>query len=157
MADMEEGVAESLEALGLGGKRRGDGWVIPAGGLVPREIEITAEGGTLRVQAVLLEWDEIGADEREAVGRFLERAQSGLRFARCRLEQTRAVVTGLVDRELADAVGGVLAGCRLLAREVGALLAPAAARAYLDFLASQDNESEQGARRRVLGTGLQES
>jgi hypothetical protein len=156
LLDLEEGIAEALEAMGLGCKRRDDARVIPAGGRVPREVQITTEEGALCVQAVLVEWDEIGPDERRAVGQLLQRAQRNLRFARCELEPTRAVVRGVVEKELSDTVGGVMAGCRLLAREVGALLAPEAARAYLDFLAREDTESEQGARRRVLGTGLQE-
>jgi hypothetical protein len=157
MTDVEEGIAEALEAMGLGCKRRDEAWVIPATGQLCREIQITSEGGTLRAQAVLVEWDEIGPDERRAVTHFLDRAQTGLRFVRCELEPTRAVVTGRVEGTLTDTVGGVMAGCRLLAREVGALLFPEAARVYLDFLARQDNESEQGERRRVLGTLLQES
>jgi hypothetical protein len=156
--NLDEVIAEALDATGLGWKRRDEVWVVPAGGRLPREVQIAPHGDVVHVRAVLVEWDEIGADEREAIGRFLQRAQGGLRFAHCELEATQAVVTasveaGQLDKRLADAVGAVAAGCRMLAREVGALLAPGPSRAYLEFL----TESEQGARRHVCGTGPQES
>jgi hypothetical protein len=96
----------------------------------------------VRVQAVLVEWEEIGPEERAALARLLCRAQLGLRFARCELSPTQARVTALVetghiDGALADSVGGVAAGCRLLAREVGALLTPEVARAFREFLESK--------------------
>jgi hypothetical protein len=137
-AALAEAIAEALDATGLGWKRRGDGWVTPAGGRLPREILVTLGETGVRVQAVLVEWDEVGADERAALARLLCRAQLGLRFARCELDVTQARVTAWVEMRdvestLADSVGGVAAGCRLLAREVGALLAPDAARVFLEF------------------------
>jgi hypothetical protein len=136
---LEELAEAALEGAGLGWKRREGGWVVPAGGKLPREVRIAAEGAGVRVEAVLVEWDEVGPAEREAVARLLCRAQLGLRFARCELTPTCARVAarvGINDVEgaLADSVGGVAAGCRLLAREVGALLVPEAARAFLEFL-----------------------
>ncbi len=138
-AGMAEAVEGALDTTGLGWKRREDSWVVPATGRLPREILIAPEGGGVRVQAVLVEWDEIGPDERAALALLLCRAQLGLRFARCELSATQARVTALVearhiDGALADSAGGVAAGCRLLAREAGALLAPEAARAFREFL-----------------------
>ncbi len=128
----------ALDLTGLGWKRREEAWVVPATGRLPREVLVAPEGGGVRVQAVLVEWDEIGPDERSALALLLCRAQLGLRFARCELSPTQARVTALVearhiDGALADSVGGVAAGCRLLAREVGALLNPEAARAFREF------------------------
>jgi hypothetical protein len=132
--EIDEVIAEALESVGLSVKRRQDGWVVPVCGRLNREIVLTPEGDALRVRAVLVEWDEIGPGEALALDRFLERANAGLRFAHCEREPTRAVVTALVDAvRLADAIGGVAAGCRMLAREAGALLGPEAARVYLEF------------------------
>jgi hypothetical protein len=138
VVQLDEAVAEALELAGLAGTRRDDGWVIPAGGRLVREIVLTPAGDGVLVRAVLVEWDEVGQAEVEAVRQFLEQARDGLRFARGELEATRAVVTALVvgsrmAEGLADAVGGVAAVCRLLAREVNALLHPEAARTYLEF------------------------
>src|SRR5262249_49140389 len=124
---------------GLGWKRRETRWALPAGGALPREIHLTPEGDGLRVETILLEWDETGEAEIEAIARLLCRAQLGLRFARCRLHPGQAAVTAHIEgrhlaEALADGVGGVMAGARLLAREVAALLEPGAARAFLDFL-----------------------
>jgi hypothetical protein len=141
MSRATEGVTEliegALDATGLGWKRRDGGWVVPAGGRLPREVLVAHEGDGVRVQAVLVEWDEIGGDERAALAQLLGRAEVGLRFARCELSAAQARVTALVEAKdiegaLADAVGGVAAGCRLLAREVGALLAAQVARAFLE-------------------------
>jgi hypothetical protein len=134
-----EAIEEALDTTGLGWKRREGSWVVPATGRLPREIVVTPEGDGVRVQAVLVEWDEIGPDERAALNLLLGRAEGGLRFARCELDATQARVTarveaGHVESALADSVGGVAAGCRLLAREVGTLLAPDAARAFREFL-----------------------
>jgi hypothetical protein len=138
VVQLDEAIAEALDSMGLAGKRRDDGWVIPAGGRLIREIILIPDGDGVRVRAVLVEWDELGPAEVEAVGRFLGHARGRLRFAHGDLEATRAVVTALVEgskaaEELADAIGAVAAGCRLLAREAGALVHPEAARAYLEF------------------------
>jgi hypothetical protein len=137
----EEVVNTTLEETGLGWKRRETGWALPAGASLPREIHLTAEGDGLRVEAILVEWDEAGEAEVQAITHLLCRAQLGLRFARCRLQPGQAAVVAHIDAQhlgeaLADAVGGVAAGTRLLAREVAALLEPGAARAFLDFLAT---------------------
>jgi hypothetical protein len=138
VVELDEVIAEALESVRLSARRRQDGWVVPAGGRLNREVVLIPEGDGVRVQAVLVEWDEIAPAEAEALDRFLERASAGLRFAHCEREPTRAVVTALVGAvraagSLADAIGGVAAGCRMLAREAGTLLGPEAARAYLEF------------------------
>ena len=134
--------AEEVEAVldesGFAWKRREGGWAIPAAGRLPRPIEITRVPTGIHVEAVLVQWDEIGAVEAEAVGLLLCRAQLGLRFARCEMDAGQArvvalVAAGQVEGELVQALGGVAAGARLLSREVGALLVPDMARAFLDF------------------------
>jgi hypothetical protein len=131
-------VVAAFEESGLAWKRRDGGWVVPAGGPLVREVAVRPEGAGLRVEAVLVEWDEVGALEREAVARLLCRAQAGLRFCRAELLPNRARLTALLEERdvegaLADSVGGVAAGCLLLAREVGALLSIDVARVYLEF------------------------
>jgi hypothetical protein len=135
----KEAIEEALDATGLGWKRREDSWVVPAMGRLPREIVVTPEGDGVRIQAVLVEWDEVGPEEQAALALLLGRAEVGLQFAHCEWSATQARVTAWIEERniegaLADSVGGVAAGCRLLAREVGALLNPEAARAFREFL-----------------------
>jgi hypothetical protein len=140
-ATLAEQVEAALEAAGIAWKRREEGWVVPASARLPREIQIAPHAGGVRVEAALVGWDEIGELEATALGRLLCRAQFGLRFARCELDARQARVAALVeaahlDRDLPDSLSGVAAGSRLLAREVGILLAPDMARTYLDFLSA---------------------
>jgi hypothetical protein len=142
----EEVVNATLEETGLGWKRRDSGWALPAGGSLPREIHLTPNGDGLHLEAILLEWDEAVEAEFQALAHLLCRAQLGLRFARCRLQPGQAAVEADIDTRhlaeaLADGIGGVAAGARLLAREVAALLEPAAARAFLDFLVTAEKVS----------------
>jgi hypothetical protein len=148
-ADCNEQVAEALEQAGLAGRPHEDGWVVPAAGRLPRALAVTPGAWGLRVDAVLIEWDEIGATQREALARLLCGAQLGLRFCRGELLPDKARLTALVegrhlDGALADTLGGVAAGCRLLAQEAAALLAPDAARAYLDFVAGAQAKGGRG-------------
>jgi hypothetical protein len=134
----EEALEAALLASGFAWSRRETGWAVPVGEHLPRELQITAGPAGVRVEATLAEWDEVGDKERRALARFLLAAQAGLRLARCELDQRRARIVSavdgdLVDAELAHALMGVAAGCRLLAREAAALLAPEVARAYLEF------------------------
>jgi hypothetical protein len=138
-ASLEERIDAALEAAGRIWKRREGAWIIPASERLPREIRITALGDHLRVEAILVSWDEIGADEMRALGRLLDRAQSDLRFARCQMDERQARIAAVVEssfleRDLPDALSSVMAGIRLLAREVGVLLMPEMARTYLAFL-----------------------
>jgi hypothetical protein len=132
-------IQTALEETGLAWKQRDNGWALPASATLPREIILAPEGGGLRVQATLLEWDEGGDTEHRAIAHLLCRAQLGLRFARCQLRPGQAVVTADIEQHfaeaLADSIGGVAAGARLLAREVAALLESGAAQAFLEFLA----------------------
>ena len=137
--EMDERIEAALEASGFAWKRREQAWVVPANERLPREIQITQVAEAIRVEAVLIGWDEIGEVESLALGRLLCRAQFGLRFARCELEGCQTCVAALVEpafveRDLPDSLAGVAAGSRLLAREVGVLLAPEMARTYLAFL-----------------------
>ncbi|MGH7169126.1 MAG: hypothetical protein ACRELG_02470 [Gemmataceae bacterium] len=137
--EMDERIEAALEASGFAWKRREQVWVVPANERLPREIQIAQVAESVRVEAVLIGWDEIGEVETMALGRLLCRAQFGLRFARCEVEERQTRVAALVEsafveRDLPDSVAGVAAGSRLLAREVGVLLAPEMARMYLAFL-----------------------
>jgi hypothetical protein len=132
-------VEAALDASGFGWKRREEGWVVPAGERLARAIEVRPGPAGVRVEAVLATWDELGATEAAAVGRLLCRAQLGLRLARCELDARQARVVALlaaghVETALPHSLGGVAAGVRWLTREVGVLLAPPVARAFLDFL-----------------------
>lgn len=145
-----EEVEAALDDSGFAWKRREGGWAIPTAGRLPRPIEITRVPAGIRVEAVLMQWDEIGATEEEAVGRLLCQAQLGLRFARCELDtgQARAVALVAADRVeggLVRALGGVAAGARLLSREVGALLVPDVARVFLDFCRAERKAAPGGA------------
>ena len=133
-----EAVEAALETSGFGWTRRGKGWAMPAGERLPREIHVSAGPAGVRLEATLAEWDEIGDTERQALARFLLAAQPGLRLARCELDERRARIASVadsanIDTELGHSLMGVAAGCRLLAREAGTLLATDAARAYLEF------------------------
>lgn len=139
LATLEERIDAALEAAGRVWKRREGAWIVPAGERLPREIRITTQGVRVRIEAILMSWDEIGADETLALSRLLCRAQFDLRFARCELDERQARIAALVEasvveRDLPDALSSVMAEIRLLAREVGLLLAPETARTYLDFL-----------------------
>jgi hypothetical protein len=132
-------VEAALDASGFGWKRREEGWVVPAGERLPRAIEVRPESAGVRVEAVLATWDEWGAVEAAAVGRLLCRAQLGVRLVRCEMDVRQARVVALlaagqVEKALPHTLGGVAAGVRWLTREVGVLLVPQAARAFLDFL-----------------------
>jgi hypothetical protein len=136
----DEVISAVLEETRLAWKRRETGWALPASGALPREIHLTPEGDGVRIEAILLEWDQAGEAELAAIALLLDRAQQGLRFARCHLQPGQAAVTAHIDEQhlaeaLPDAIGGVAAGARFLSREVAALLEPGAARAFLDFLA----------------------
>jgi hypothetical protein len=137
--DMDERIEAALEASGFAWKRREQAWVVPANERLPREIQIVQVAESVRVEAVLLGWDEIGEMEALALGRLLCRAQFGLRFARCEVEEQQTRVAALaepafVERDLPDSVAGVAAGSCLLAREVGVVQATEMARMYLAFL-----------------------
>jgi hypothetical protein len=134
----EEVVEAALDSVGWPWRRRQHGWVIPASAHLPREIEIIPEEAGLRVQAVLVDWDDLGADERRALAWMLCRAQLGLRFCRGELAQRQALLAGQlavrdVECGLANLLGGTAAGLRLLGREAGDLLLPGLASVYLHF------------------------
>jgi hypothetical protein len=138
-AGLEERIDAALETTDRAWKRREGAWIIPASERLPREIRIAAQGDHVRIEAILMSWDEIGTDETRALDCLLHRAQFDLRFARCELDERQAriaavVEASLVERDLPEALSSVVMGSRLLAREVGVLLAPQMARTYLAFL-----------------------
>lgn len=137
--EIGERIEAALETSGFAWKRREQTWVVPANERLPREIKIAQVSESIRIETVLIGWDEIGEFESLALGRLLCRAQFGLRFARCELDECQTSIAALVEpvfieRDLPDCLAGVAAGSRLLAREVGVLLAPEMARTYLAFL-----------------------
>ncbi len=133
-----EAVEAALDAAGVAWARREAVWVIPPAAGVPRELTVRPQPGGVRVEAVLAEWDALGAGPGAALARFLVAAQSGLRGARCELGGRGATICSWADADRLEAdlgpglraVGG---GCRLLGREARALLSPAVARAYEAF------------------------
>ncbi len=142
----DEVIEAALEASGLAWSRRDTAWAVPANEILPRELKIRSVPGGVRVDAALVEWDEIMPECSEALARFLVTAQAGLRGARCEIDASAARVAALVGTEQIDsdfvhALRGAAAGCRLLARQALALLLPDVARAYLAF----QREAEPGA------------
>jgi hypothetical protein len=133
-----EVVEASLDTLGVPWKRREDGWVVPSGPRWPYQVSVTACAGTLRVEAVLVSWDELGPTERSALECLLaraERCQPGVRFE---LDADRALAwrslpAGSSERALTAVVARVAESTRRLAREAGALLNQEVAQAYLRF------------------------
>jgi hypothetical protein len=128
----------ALQASALPWSRRGEEWVIPAGDHLPRELHIRATDNGVRVEADLMEWDEIADESREAMALFLSRAEGDLRRCHGELVERSARLVAVVsetDLELSlpAALRGMAQGCRGMARAVRALLSPAMARAYLDF------------------------
>lgn len=141
-------VESALGGAGFEWARRDAAWVVPAasGGL--RELVISLIPGGVRVEAVLATWDAIGDDERAAIAEFLLISQSQLRFARCELDGVSARVVShadaaFLDTEVSESLSSVAAASRLLAREVGALLAPELARAYLSISVPNGETSDQ--------------
>ena len=105
-----------------------------------------AEAG---LEAVLASWDQIGPREQLALAGFLCRAQAGLRFARCELNEKQALAAASlaaadVEAGLPHAVAAVLAATRLLAREAAALLNAEVAEGYLRFLAVGEETTGAG-------------
>jgi len=130
-------IETALDAAAMPWGRRGDDWVIPAGEGMPRELRIRIEDGA-RVEAALLEWDEITDESHEALAVFLTLAGPGLRGCRGEIDERSArlvarVSVGDMETRLVAVLRGMTAGCRGTAREARALLTPALAGAYLDF------------------------
>jgi hypothetical protein len=132
-------VESALDATGLAWSRRDAVWAIAPTSSLTRELLVQPVPGGVRIEAVLIEWDEVGAPQMEALNRFLRLAERGLRFARCAIDGKKVVVWGEAASGEADletlvplCVGGVTAACRHLVREVAALLVPELAQTYLD-------------------------
>lgn len=144
MTGVEDWLIEAtLDEAGRAWKRREPGWVVPAGVGCPAEVVVVPESGGLRVEAALASWDGLGADEREALGRFLARAGRSLGAARCEVEDKRALVWAHLDAprveaELAGALASVSSAAARLAREAAALATPEVARGYLRFFAAAE-------------------
>jgi hypothetical protein len=137
-APADEAVEAALEGSGFAWSRREKVWAVPANETLPREMQIRVTPRGVRLEAVLVEWDEIGAAEAKALALFLLSANAGLRSARCELTaQNARLAAGAdfahLDDDLRHGLMGIAAGCRLLAREAAALLVPEAARLFLDF------------------------
>ena len=134
MNDLAEEIEMTLDSTGRPWTRREDSWAVPANG-VARELRVSRTADGLRVDAVLIEWDEAAPESLEALTRFLDAA----RTVRHEVEATRAIVLAEVpaerlESELPAALDAVSAGCRFLAREAKALLTLDLARKYLSFV-----------------------
>ena len=134
MNDLAEEIEMTLDSTGRPWTRREDSWAVPADG-VARELRVSRAGDGLRVDAVLIEWDEAAPESLQALTRFLETA----RTVRFEVEATKATVLAevsaeRVESELPAALAAVSSGCRFLAREAKALLTPDLARKYLSFV-----------------------
>jgi hypothetical protein len=136
---LSEDIEMTLAAAGFAWTRRGDTWAVPTAGEVTREIRLTSTDDALHLDAVLIEWDEITEESREALTLFLKMAGRDVAGVDCSLDGTQARLSAMVPVDAKeDRLGGVLramsAGCRLLARGARALLSPDLARQYLSFL-----------------------
>ncbi len=95
--------------------------------------------------STLADWnDDLEADCRAALIRFLNRANGALRFVRVVLDgnQVRAESTAMADRldtEVPDAARAVATAVQVLRREINALRVPSVAQAYL---AANDSASQ---------------
>lgn len=104
------------------------------------ELTVDATASGVQTQGLLATWEtELSDTSLEAIARFLLAAHARVRFARFVLlrQSLSAVSLATVDRldvELPDSVFAVVAACRLVHREVGALAIPNVARAYLDTI-----------------------
>jgi hypothetical protein len=127
-----------LDGTDLAWTRREDSWAVPADG-VARELRISRIEGGVRIDAVLIEWDEAAPESLEAMSRFLNAARPELRGTSCTLEGNRASIgfdvekTDLED-SVPEALRAVSTGCRFLTHPAKALLTPDLARKYLTFV-----------------------
>lgn len=141
MNDLAEEIEMTLDSTGRTWTRREDSWAVPTDG-VARELRVSRAADGLRIDAVLIEWDEAAPESLAALARFLEAA----RPYRCEIEATRATLLAevsaeRVESELPAALATVSAGCRFLAREAKALLAPDLARKYVMFQVGERGQS----------------
>jgi hypothetical protein len=126
-----------LDGGGWPWSRRPSCWTVAVTPRLPREVLVSPAPGGARVTTTLTEWDEIAPACREALAAFLAVAETGLRIARCEIDerQARAVAFAAaesLDADLPHALLGVAAGCELMAREAEVLLRPEVAEMYLN-------------------------
>lgn len=127
-------------------------WVAPRGGLAPVELSVHEAPGGVRVVGDLARLE--GDDDRvpAALGEFLVRAQSNLRFARAELDAAGArletfVATADLESELSRAISCVAQGCSRLYQEAEALARPELAMVYLSWLAGRPTTGSKRRRR----------
>src|SRR5262245_11874269 len=101
----------TLDAAGLPWTRRGDHWVVPAAE-VARELHVMLTDSGVRIDAVLVEWDEAPAESLKALARFLEAGGRDVAGVRGSLEGRQATLTAEVaadhiERHLGEAVRAV--------------------------------------------------
>lgn len=143
-----EEVEAALDISGLAWCRREASWAVPAAGGALRELHVLRVPGGVRVEAVLVEWDEATPEACQALAQFLNAARDSLRHAHCETDASQARVVAHVEGTelesgLTHALLGVSAGCRFLAREARALLVPDMARHYLQFHAHREVVTRQ--------------
>jgi len=137
-SEIPEVIEAGLDGLGVPWKRREADWVVTVGPRWPYQVCLTVSGDRLRVEAVLVSWDELSQTERLALALLLERAQGGVSGVRFSLNERQAVAwaelpTSENEHAVTRAVGRVETAARLLAREAGAVLNLEVAEAYLRF------------------------
>jgi hypothetical protein len=146
-----EVVEAALDGLGVPWKRRDLDWLIPVGPRWPNQVALTVHEDRLRVEAVLVSWDELEPRERSALELLLARAEGGPSGVRFGLAEREAVAwtelpAGTSEAAVTEAVARVATAARLLAREAGALLGPEVAEGYLRFFGA-GSESATGPAR----------
>jgi hypothetical protein len=131
-------IESALAPTGLAWSRRDNVWAIPAADVTRPEIVLRPVAGGVRVEAVLIQADELAGAETAALVEFLRRAQADLRGARCEMDASGAcasaeIATERLEEDLAVAIAAVADACRRMRQEARALLRPAVARAYLNL------------------------
>src|SRR5205823_4520793 len=96
---LAEDVEMTLDADGWAWTRRADGWAAPSAGEVTREIRVTPTDSGIRLDAVLIEWDEAAAESREALALFLKIAGRDVPGVGCSLDGTLARLRADVPAE----------------------------------------------------------
>lgn len=152
MSDIADIVEGELDALGLPYKRRDSGWVIAATARTPCEIDIAPNDNEVLLEAVLVRWDDIRSNQREALRRLIHEAAAQLPGVWAMISEQRASLIAAVpgeaiERDLGKVIERLMRASRLLAREASALVETELAESYLRFFAAP---REEAPRRDVL-------
>jgi hypothetical protein len=132
-----EDIETALDAAGVAWTRRDGRWAFPAVG-VSRELIALPTPEGMRVEALLVAWEDALPDAVAALRHFLNKAVKSLPGVECVLEAAEArIVIALaheqLEAQLSPAIEALSVACRLLARESAALLVPDLSRHYMSF------------------------